>query len=71
MNRTGGDSNHNHVLQGDGHTHDVNAPFFTAITIGADTSATTNVSTVIAISDNASSDPPYYEVAYIMEWEGW
>lgn len=56
---------HNHDIQGDGHTHDLVAG--SNIKAGTDLATISTSTTVVGTTDNASTDPPYYALAFIMK----
>ena len=62
---TGGALNHDHDFTGDGHTHNISAG--PVIAAGFDYTATTDSTAVTGTTDNASSLPPYFALAYIMK----
>jgi len=62
---TGGSVNHNHDFTGDGHTHDLVAGVF--LTGGTAYDNTSSVTAVTGTTDNESSLPPYYALAFIMK----
>jgi len=62
---TGGSTNHNHNFTGDGHQHDF--PAGNDIGGGNDYDKITSGEVVTGTTDNASSLPPYYSLAYIMK----
>ncbi len=61
---TGGDSIHNHTFTGDGHTHDISAGF--GLEPGIDAADITDVTAGSGTTDNQSSLPSYFALAYIM-----
>lgn len=65
VDANGGAVNHNHAFTGDGHTHDIDSG--PTIAAGNDFSLTTSVTQVVGATDNESSLPPYYALAYIMK----
>ena len=62
---TGGALNHDHDFTGDGHTHDIGLGAFLAA--GAVYALATESTAVTGTTDNASSLPPYFALAYIMK----
>ncbi len=62
---TGGSVNHNHTFTGDGHSHNIVGG--AAIAAGANRSATVSTEPAVGTTDNGSSLPPYYALAYIMK----
>ncbi len=65
VNANGGAVNHNHGFTGDGHQHTLTGGAI--INSGAVYSATTNTVNITGTTDNGSSLPPYYALAYIMK----
>jgi len=65
VDANGGAVNHNHTFTGDGHSHDlaVGVGVFTGVGFAANT--TTNAAS--GTTDNGSSLPPYYALAFIMK----
>lgn len=61
---TGGAINHDHTFTGDGHTHDV--PIGSGVQPGVALDATTSSTPTTGTTDNGSSLPPFYALAYIM-----
>ena len=61
---SGGSTQHQHDFTGDGHTHDIEAG--ASMQSGAQIDQTTTNIQVTGTTDNASSLPPYYALAYIM-----
>jgi len=61
----GGSVNHNHAFTGDGHDHAINAGAH--ISAGAVYENKTASEAVTGTTDNGSSLPPYYALAYIMK----
>ncbi len=61
----GGAVNHNHAFTGDGHTHDF-VPGL-GVNSGVLVEDTTDSTAVTGTTDNESSLPPYYALAYIMK----
>jgi len=62
---TGGAANHNHAFTGDGHIHSI--PGGVQISSGFDLEAGTSSDPATGTTDNGSSLPPYYALAYIMK----
>lgn len=62
---TGGSANHNHAFTTDGHQHEI--PAGGNIAGGADKNFVTAVATDTGTTDNTSSLPPFYALAYIMK----
>lgn len=62
---TGGSSTHNHAFTTDGHLHEI--PAGVEIASGADFNLETNPSTDTGTTNNASSNPPFYALAFIMK----
>lgn len=62
---TGGSVNHNHTFTGDGHAHTI--PADSEVASGADFSAATETNEATGTTNNGSSLPPYYALAYIMK----
>lgn len=61
---TGGNVNHTHTFTGDGHTHQLGpGPHLQA---GTDFDDDTDSTAVTGTTNNGSSLPPYYALAYIM-----
>jgi len=65
VDANGGSVNHQHTFTGDGHTHDFEAGL--GVGAGTDIATTTSSKPVTGTTDNASSLPPYYALAYIMK----
>lgn len=65
VDATGGATTHNHPFTGDGHFHTINAG--TGIGAGTNINDFTNIWNVTGTTDNSSSLPPYYALAYIMK----
>lgn len=61
---TGGSVNHNHTFTSDVHQHDIPEGYTIEAGEGFFTNTTNNV--VTGTTDNGSSLPPYYSLAYIM-----
>ncbi len=61
---TGGSVNHDHTFTGDGHTHDITGG--TGIQPGVGLDFTTSSDATTGTTDNGSSLPPFYALAYIM-----
>lgn len=62
---TGGNANHDHTFTSDGHTHTL--PAGANLAAGPAFSSTTGSSFAIGTTDNSSSLPPFYALAYIMK----
>lgn len=62
---TGGSVNHNHPFTGDGHTHNIALSDSIAEAVGYNN--VTNSAPAAGTTDNGSSLPPYYALAYIMK----
>lgn len=60
----GGAVDHTHGFTGDGHTHEM--PAGEDILAGVDYNKTSGLKTIIGTTDNGSSLPQYYSLAYIM-----
>ena len=60
----GGSVNHTHTFTGDGHSHTV--PIGAGVQPGVGLSATTSSNATTGTTDNGSTLPPYYALAYIM-----
>lgn len=69
MRKTNGELVHNHLIFDGNHLHGIQAG--NTIQFGSDKSGALTSTTLFDITDNATSLPDYYAVAYIMEWEGW
>lgn len=65
VDANGGAVNHTHGFTGDGHTHTLDAG--AAITAGTGLDDTTTSGNATGTTDNGSSLPPYYALAYIMK----
>lgn len=65
VDETGGQLNHNHNFTGDGHTHTIEAG--TDIGIAGPFGAITSSTAVTGTTNNASSLPPFFALAYIMK----
>lgn len=65
VDASGGSVNHNHTFTGDGHTHSI--PGGVAILSGFEISSTTSPGNATGTTDNGSTLPPYYALAYIMK----
>jgi len=61
----GGNVNHNHTFTGDGHTHQIGLGDDIAEAVGYN--SVTQPNTESGTTNNASSLPPYYALAYIMK----
>ena len=61
---SGGAVNHTHTFTGDGHTHDI--PIGNDIASGANFDNVTDSGNATGTTDNGSSLPPYYALAFIM-----
>ncbi len=70
MQETGGDINHDHDFTSDGHKHIIRTAGAELIGIG-DYNRETSLENVTGTTDLEDGRPPFYELAYIMEWEGW
>lgn len=64
-NDTGGSVNHNHDFESNGHSHTI--PAGSGLASGANFDTTTDSEFDAGTTDNASSLPPYYALAYIMK----
>lgn len=64
-NDTGGAVNHTHTFTGDGHNHILPAGAF--LETGTGYSNTVTTVPVTGTTNNGSSLPPYYSLAYIMK----
>jgi len=62
---TGGNTVHNHTFTGDGHSHQLSAGPLMAV--GTDYSKTSTTNPTTGTTDNGSSLPPYFALAYIMK----
>lgn len=62
---TGGSENHTHTFTGDGHTHTI--PAGTDIASGADLNDSVSPGFATGTTDNGSSLPPWYGLAFIMK----
>jgi len=62
---TGGGATHTHDFRGDGHTH--NMAYAAAIQAGTPFAAFTSEGNAAGTTDDGSSLPPYYSLAYIMK----
>lgn len=62
---TGGSVNHNHTFTSDSHYHDI--PAGVSIAAGVDLDEVTSPKVVTGTTNNGSSLPPYYALAYIMK----
>lgn len=60
----GGSVNHTHTFTGDGHSHNIPAGLNLAAGPARDNTTTTNPAT--GTTDNGSTLPPFYALAYIM-----
>jgi len=65
VDANGGAVNHTHTFTGDGHDHIITGG--PDIAAGTDRNATTTSSNARGTTDNGSSLPPYYALAYIMK----
>jgi len=65
VDANGGAVNHTHGFTGDGHAHDLTAG--AQLEAGANFNLTTSTSPATGTTDNGSSLPPYYALAYIMK----
>ncbi len=62
---SGGAAVHNHDFTSDGHFHTLNPG--TSLNAGANYADDTNVIQITGTTNNSSSLPPYYALAYIMK----
>ena len=62
---SGGNAQHSHSYSDGGHSHNAIGP--TGIAIGSPVATVTNVKQDIGTTDNASSLPKYYSLAFIMK----
>jgi len=62
---TGGNSTHTHIYTGDGHTHEI--PAGAELAAGDQYYSVTNSTAETGTTNNGSSLPPYYTLAYIMK----
>ena len=62
---TGGNINHNHDFIGDGHNHSL--VFGAELASGSGRVTTTSSNSAVGTTDNGSSLPPFYALAYIMK----
>ncbi len=65
VDANGGAVNHNHGFTGDGHAHELGAGV--VIAAGASVTKTSTNIPGTGTTDNGSSLPPYYALAYIMK----
>lgn len=65
VDATGGSLNHTHPFTGDGHTHTI--PAGEGFKAGTDYADTTNPGNGSGTTNNGSSLPPYYALAFIMK----
>jgi len=65
VDANGGAVNHNHAFTADPHTHDIQVG--AAIAAGASFNDVTGTGNATGTTDNGSSLPPYYALAYIMK----
>lgn len=66
---TGGDPTHNHLFLDDGHAHPFQAG--NKLASGTDINGGTDTGNSWGYTDDQNTEPPFYKLAYIMEWEGW
>ena len=62
---TGGAVNHEHTFTGDGHAHGI--PVGSGIQVGAGRASVTSTDPATGTTDNGSSLPPYYALAFIQK----
>jgi len=65
VDANGGAVNHNHGFTGDGHNHTLDSG--ANLDTGPNVSSTTTSANATGTTDNGSSLPPYYALAYIMK----
>ena len=65
VDANGGALEHNHGFTGDGHDHEITVG--TGLAAGADSDLTTSEVAATGTTDNESSLPPYYALAFIMK----
>ena len=65
VDAAGGSVNHNHAFTGDGHTHELGVGV--QLAAGPNFGILTNSANVTGTTDNGSSLPPYYALAFIMK----
>jgi len=63
VNATGGTTTHTHAFTGNGHTHDL--PAGDRLATGSGRENTTAPTNATGTTDNGSSLPPYYALAFI------
>jgi len=66
---TGGSDTHKHLFLGDGHAHAFKSGNDFGVGPGINGGTDSGVSW--GYTDNQNTEPPYYALAYIMEWEDW
>ena len=66
---TGGSETHDHSFLGNSHAHACTGG--NDIGIGANFNGGTDSKPSWGTTDDQDTEPPFYELAYIMEWEDW